>query len=212
MTAADRMRNHWYWRPGWNVGRRFYTWHLTFEEQPDVHRFAAAYREALAPVDGLDLIPDRWLHLTMQGIGFVGEIAPSDVRAVADAATKRLAQVPAFDAAFSTPIVDPEAILVPIHPAAPVRAVRDAIRAAIGEILPEVPESAADFTPHVSIGYSNATGPTQPFDTALRAAKVAPAHVRITHAELIVIHRDNRMYEWESFAKVPLGPPSAHLD
>ncbi|MFI5705185.1 2'-5' RNA ligase family protein [Streptomyces xanthochromogenes] len=208
MTAADRMRDHWYWRPGWNVGRRFYTWHLTFEEQHDVHRFAAAYRTALAPVDGLDLIPDRWLHLTMQGIGFVGEIASADVRAIADAATQHLAQVPAFDAAFNTPVVDPEAILVPIDPAAPVRAVRDAIRAAIGEILPEVPESAADFTPHVSIGYSNATGPTQPFATALSSAKVAPAHARITHAELIVIHRDNRMYEWESFARVPLGPPT----
>ncbi|MEV7817790.1 2'-5' RNA ligase family protein, partial [Streptomyces flaveolus] len=31
------------------------------------------------------------------------------------------------------------------------------------------------------------------------------AQARITSAELIVIHRDNQMYEWEPFATVPLG-------
>ncbi|MDT5026262.1 MAG: hypothetical protein QOE61_2688, partial [Micromonosporaceae bacterium] len=33
---TDDLRDHWYWRPGWSVGRRFYTWHLTFADQPDV--------------------------------------------------------------------------------------------------------------------------------------------------------------------------------
>ncbi|MFD5815622.1 hypothetical protein [Streptomyces sp. NPDC127038] len=48
------------------MGRRFYTWHLTFEGQDDVHRLAAEYRAALAPLgDSVTLIPDRWLHLTM---------------------------------------------------------------------------------------------------------------------------------------------------
>jgi hypothetical protein len=33
MTAADdRMISHWWLRPGWRVGRAFYTWHVTFDE------------------------------------------------------------------------------------------------------------------------------------------------------------------------------------
>ncbi|WP_349362074.1 2'-5' RNA ligase family protein [Streptomyces sp. H27-C3] len=103
------------------------------------------------------------------------------------------------------PIVDPEAVLVPVEPAAPVRAVREAIRAAIGDVLPEVPECAEGFTPHVSIGYSNADGPIAPFSAALGAVDVASASARITQAELIVLHRDNRVYEWTSYAAVPLG-------
>lgn len=205
MTAEPApMRNHWWWRPGWNQGREFYTWHLTFDQQPDVHRFAAAYRHALAPANGLDLVPDRWLHLTMQGIGFVGEVDEGTVREITDAARVRLAEVPAFDVTLRTPIVDPEAILVPVEPADPVRGVRDAIRAAIGEVLPEVPESAYGFTPHVSLGYSNAEGPAAPFAAALADTDIPAVTAHITHADLIRINRDHRMYVWEPFAQVPL--------
>ncbi|MEV0090482.1 2'-5' RNA ligase family protein [Streptomyces sp. NPDC050738] len=199
------MRDHWWWRPGWREGRSFYTWHLTFESEPEVHRFAAEYRAAVAPVGGLDLIPDKWLHLTMQGVGFVGEIEQAVVTEIAMAARDRLAAVPAFDVTLGRPVVDPEAILVPVQPDEPVRAVRDAIRAAIGDVLPDVPEQAAGFRPHVSIGYSSGTGPLAPYEAAVEAARIEPAAARITHADLIVINRDHRMYEWEDFAQIPLG-------
>ncbi|WP_371655426.1 MULTISPECIES: 2'-5' RNA ligase family protein [unclassified Streptomyces] len=204
-TEPEHMRDHWWWRPGWSVGRSFYTWHLTFEGQPDVHRFAADYRAALGPVGGLDLIPDEWLHLTMQGLGFVGEFPESAATAIEQAARRRLAEVPAFEVTLNAPIVDPEAILVPVRPDAPVRAVRDAIRAAVGDVLPEVPERAEGFTPHVSLGYSHGTGPAEPYVKALATLDVEPARARISHAELILINRDDLMYEWTPFAKVPLG-------
>ncbi|MFE0423804.1 2'-5' RNA ligase family protein [Streptomyces sp. NPDC058953] len=202
------MRDHWWWRPGWTEGRRFYTWHLTFDGQPDVHRFAAAYRALLTPVGGLDPVPDPWLHLTMQGIGFVGDVPEDDVHDIAAAAHGRLASVPAFDLTLGTPVVDPEAILVPARPATPVHTVRDAIRSAIAEIR-DVPENADGFTPHLSLAYSNTTGPTTPFENALTHTHIPEAQAHITHAELIVIHRDNRMYEWETHTRVPLGQHAA---
>jgi hypothetical protein len=33
---ADGVRDHWYWRPGWAIGRRFYAWHITFADQSQV--------------------------------------------------------------------------------------------------------------------------------------------------------------------------------
>lgn len=200
------MRNHWWWRPGWSVGRRFYTWHLTFEGQQDVHRLAAQYREALAPLgDILTPIPDRWLHLTMQGIGFVGEVKEQDVHAIVDAAGVQLAAVPAFDVQIGPHVPDPEAILLHVHPDGPVHAVRKALRSAIGDVLEEVPENADGFTPHVSVAYSASDGPADPVLQVLNGLDVAPARARISSAELIVLHRDNQMYEWERFATVPLG-------
>ncbi|MFD5031975.1 2'-5' RNA ligase family protein [Streptomyces sp. NPDC058405] len=204
-TRPVHMRNHWWWRPGWSVGRRFYTWHLTFGGQTDVHRFAGQYRAALAGVGGLDPIPDQWLHLTMQGIDFVDEVEQADVDAIVEAARSRLAAVPAFDVTLFAPVIDPEAVLVPVKPDEPVRAVRDAIRAAIGDVLPDVPEDAAGFRPHVSVAYSSGDGPVAPLAGALEAVDVAPAVARIESAELIVLHRDNRMYEWQPYARVPLG-------
>ncbi|MFE2747220.1 2'-5' RNA ligase family protein [Streptomyces scopuliridis] len=204
-TRPEHMRNHWWWRPGWNVGRRFYTWHLTFGGQMDVHRFAEEYRTALAGTEGLDPIPDQWLHLTMQGIGFIDEVDQADVEAIVEAARVRLAAIPAFDITLSTPILDPEAILVPVQPDGPVRAVRNAIRAAIGDVLPEVPEKAEGFRPHVSVAYSHGEGQAGSIGQALDVTDVPPAAARVESAELIVLHRDNRMYEWEPYARVHLG-------
>ncbi|WP_338686741.1 2'-5' RNA ligase family protein [Streptomyces acidiscabies] len=207
MTAeTETMRNHWWWRPGWTVGRRFYTWHLTFAGQTDVHRLARQYRTALAPSGNvLTPIPDRWLHLTMQGIGFVGEVDEEDVRAVVAAARDRLARVPAFDVRIGSAVLDPEAVLLPVRPDGPVRAVRDSIRAAIGDVLPEVPEKQGGFTPHVSVAYSAGDGPAQPISQALTDFDPTPAQAHISSAELIVLHRDHQMYEWETYAEVPLA-------
>lgn len=205
MDTPEIMRNHWWWRPGWSVGKRFYTWHLTFEGQDDVHRLAAAYRAGLADVDGLTLIPDQWLHLTMQGIGFVGEATEDQVLAVGDAAAVRLSKVPSFDLQLGPAVLDPEAVLLDVEPDGPVRAVRDAIRSAIGDVLGEVPEKADGFTPHVSVAYSSGDGPAAPIAEALAGLEVPTATARITSAELIVLHRDRQMYEWETFARAPLG-------
>ena len=68
---ATEMRDHWWWRPGWKVGRRFWTWHYTFETCPALHELVAAYQGLLEELPTLDLIPQRWLHLTVQGLGFV---------------------------------------------------------------------------------------------------------------------------------------------
>lgn len=83
--------------------------------------------------------------------------------------------------------------------------VRDAIRAAIGDVLPEVPERAEGFRPHLSVAYSSSDGPAAPIHEALAAVTAPPAAARIRSAELIVLHRDNQMYEWAPFARVPLG-------
>lgn len=205
MTDLQSMADHWWWRPGWSEGRRFLTWHLTFDGAPEVHRLAAAYRQRLAAVTGLDLVPDRWLHLTMQGLGFLDEVAQDDVDAIVAVARARLALVPAFDVAIDRPAITPEAIRWEAEPCAPAAAVRDAIRMAIGSVWAEVPEQQAGFAAHVSIAYSNSDGPAAPAYAAVAAEPSAPARARISSAELILLGRDNQMYEWETVASVPLG-------
>jgi 2'-5' RNA ligase len=95
-------------------------------------------------------------------------------------------------------------VLLHVHPDGPVRAVRNAIRDAIGDVLGETPEKAEGFTPHVSVAYIAGDGPAEPIAQILNSLDVTPARARISSAELIVIHRDNQMYEWETFANVPL--------
>jgi 2'-5' RNA ligase len=205
-TDPAQMADHWWWRPGWSVGRRFYTWHITFEHSPNVHRLAATYRQALAGLPALDLVPDQWLHLTMQGLGFVDQVPEPDARAVVDAAAARLAQIPSFDITIDRPQVTPEAIRWEADPTQPVAEVRSAIRAAIADVWPSVPEQADGFRPHVSIAYSAGDVPARPVLETIATVPSSPATTRIGSAELIVLHRDKRMYEWETFASIPLSP------
>jgi 2'-5' RNA ligase len=200
------MADHWWWRPGWHVGRRFYAWHLTFPgpEAADLRRFAAEYRTVLKPLPGLDLIPDQWLHLTMQGLGFIDEVDSGDVDAIVEAAHARLAGVAPFTLTFDQPTVTPEAVLWEVNPTGPA-AVRAAVRAAIGDVWATVPEAADGFVAHVSAAYSNSDGPQAAVREALDRVEAAPATVRIGEAQLIVMHRDNRMYEWTTYASIPLG-------
>ncbi|TBO58901.1 2'-5' RNA ligase family protein [Streptomyces kasugaensis] len=199
------MADHWWWRPGWQQGSRFLTFHVTFQQAPSVHRLASAYRHALADVPGLDLVPDTWLHLTTQGLGFTDDISPDDVRAILDAAGERLADIPAFDLTLHRPEITPEAIRWEATPSGPPSAVRAALRDAIGSVWDTVPEAVDRFVPHISIAYSNGTGPTSPVQAALDAVEAEPATARIDRVELIVLNRDHRMYQWETHTPLSLG-------
>ncbi|MFG3256658.1 2'-5' RNA ligase family protein [Streptomyces sp. NPDC048172] len=204
-ASPEVMTDHWWWRPGWREGRRFYTWHLTFADQPDVCRFIGAYRDALSGLPGLTPVPDRWLHLTMQGLGFVDEVDETDVREIVAGARSRLARLAPFEVAFETASVTPEAVESFAEPAKPVADLRLALRGAIGEVWPTVPEPQEGFRPHVSVAYSSAASAAGPIVDALSGACVASAKALISSAELIVLHRDRQMYEWEAFAEIPLG-------
>jgi 2'-5' RNA ligase len=207
MISTSHMRNHWWWRPGWSKGTRFYTWHLTFQGAGDVHRYTDAYRCGLAHVEGLDLIPDQWLHLTMQGVGDVRQVAEKEVAAIVDAVSGRLRALSPFTLHFDAPVITPEAVETLVQPAERVRELRNAIRAGIADVWTDVPESEDGFIPHVSVAYSNSDGPAEPIQAALDAVHTAPAMCEVTHAELIIIGRDDRMYTWETVASSALGSP-----
>src|SRR4051794_39008380 len=96
MADLERMRDHWWWRPGWRVGRSFYTWHITFTDQPAAAQLVADYAPMLAQLPQLEPVPLEWLHLTMQGIGFTDEVDRADVDRIVDAAHKRCAELEPF--------------------------------------------------------------------------------------------------------------------
>src|SRR5262249_48910675 len=96
------VRNHWWWRPGWRTGRRAYTFHVVFnngttEGTANVQRLVSDYQRALMDVDGLDHIPGEWLHLTMQGVGFVDEVSDTEVDAIIAAVGNHCSHLAPFD-------------------------------------------------------------------------------------------------------------------
>lgn len=165
-----------------------------------------AYRQALAGLTALTIVPDEWLHLTVQGIGFADERSPADVGRIAERATEAMAPIGAFDVEFGEIVVADEAIVMPADPPAPVQLLRRTARAAIADVLgqDQVTEDPDRFRPHISVAYLAAEGPAAPYVNALAANRPRPVRVSIDRMDIIQMHRDNRMYEWTIVATLPL--------
>lgn len=206
--TPEPLRDHWWWRPGWRQGRSFYTWHVTFADQPAASQLAADYAPALEGLPVYDPIPPQWLHLTTQGVGFTDEIDRGDLNAIVEAVQRRLAQLEPFTITIGPAFIDPEALSMPVLPVEPVAQLRDAIRAGIGDVWgsENVPENAAGFRPHVSLGYSNQAAPAQPAIDELARHPQHSAEITVTAASVIDLNRDNKMYEWTEIATAPLRP------
>ena len=63
--------------------------------------------------------------------------------------------------------------------------------------------SPDDYKPHVSTAYVNADASAMPIVTALEGVDAGAVTVTFTKADLLVFHRDRRMYEWTSAMPVP---------
>lgn len=199
------MHDHWWWRPGWSVGTRFYTWHITLEGQDDVHRLVDDYQRALARFDTLDVIPRQWRHMTMHGIGHQAEVSDSDLDRVISATTDRLRSFRPIDVTFDRAVIFKEAVALRPDQPQQLSTLRDQLRAAMAELSSDgrIPEQVEGFRPHISIAYSNADADGEPIRRALDAAPAEPATLRLTHVSLIRLHRDHRIYEWQTVAHVP---------
>jgi 2'-5' RNA ligase len=192
--------------PDGRSGGSFYTWHLTFEDAPDVMRLVRQYNAHLG-LPGRDTIPDRWLHLTMQGIRFMGDVDQSDVDKIVAAAVTRSSTLAPFTVALGPTVVDPEVVRLEVHPAESVARLRLMLRAAIAEVwgIEQVPDDEDDFIPHVSLAYSNRDGDMRPILAAASAVTHQPGEATISHADLILLNRDHRQYEWTTYARGALG-------
>lgn len=204
------MHNHWWWRPGWAEGRHFYACHMALDDQSQLRELVADYQQTLTSMPEIDLIPPRWLHLTMQGIGFTDEISTDELIALDHALTVELAAIDPPTVEFRSLTVHPEAIYLKAHPAdalypLPLK-MHDAVSSVLGaDRFTESAPNRAKFVPHVSIGYINRDNGTEPIAKALSSLSARPVRATFAKADLLEFHRDHRMYEWTSATPIPIG-------
>jgi 2'-5' RNA ligase len=201
----DRMENHWWWRPGWRVGTRFYAWHITLDDQTDLHRLMDEYATGLAPFPTLDPVPRRWRHITLQGLGHVEEVTDAQRDAAVEAVAARLASIEPIRSTYQRAAVLKEAIALPPNNPEAYSQLRNEIRLGIDAAWGHTPEKAEGFRAHTSVAYSNGTGDGSAIRRALDQDSRAPAPATVSGVHLILMHRDRRMYEWTTVATVRLG-------
>ncbi|SDI86853.1 2'-5' RNA ligase family protein [Nonomuraea jiangxiensis] len=204
---VDEVRSHWWPREGWWLGRLVHTWHLTFEHAPQLHRLAERYQSALATIDGHKAIPTRWLHLTLQSVGYADEVSDDRLAQVTKAVSARVGELPPFELTFHRPTVVGEAVVLTPTPEGPVHRLWQEIRAGITEATGNTPRTKA-FHPHVSLTYFNTPGPAQPYVEALNTAEAEPVGVNVDQVALIVQRRvlePEWVYRWDLNTTAPLA-------
>lgn len=201
----QRMENHWWWRPGWRVGTRFYAWHITLDGQDDLHGLMDEYVEALRPFRTLDPVPAQWRHITLQGLGHAEDVTDARRDAASDAISERLSRLEPIQSTFQRAAIFKEAVaLPPSNPEAFTR-LRSEIRAGIADAWGQTPEKADGFRAHTSVAYSNARGDGLAVRRSLMRGQFVPAKVLIGQVDLICMHRDDGMYEWVTERSIPIG-------
>jgi 2'-5' RNA ligase len=206
----ERMRDHFWWRPGWRVGRSHYTFHVTFDRSPAVVELARHYRDRLT-LPSIDPVPDEGLHLTMQGVGFTDEVSRDDISAIAEAARVRCARLTPFEVELGPVDADPEGVMFNVRPWSGFEEVRATVREAIADVwgAERVPEPADGFVPHVTVAYSNSSVPAGPLREALARVEPVTLAVPIRSVQLIDLNRDEKVYRWSTVADLPFSPEAA---
>lgn len=202
-----QMTDHWWWRPGWSVGTRYLTWHLTLDGQDAVQEAVTAYQAALTGVTALDPVPVPGLHVTVTGLGDTDEVPEALRPAVVAAVAERLSSVPPFTADLLRPVVGREAVVVPLRPQDRFDALRDAVRQGIADAWGRERVVGPDrgFAPHLSIAYAHDEADAAPVRAALDAVPATRATLAVDRIGLIELQRDEREYRWTTVAEVALG-------
>jgi 2'-5' RNA ligase len=201
----ERMTDHWWWRPGVRPSRRLYVWHILLDDQPDVLALARQCQALLADVPGLDLVPAPWLHMTTQIVGFADEIDDAEVDAMCESAAKRLQRLEPVPVTLGRVLFHSEAVMLGVRSSRALDSVRESVRDAVaGAVRVHQLADAPDWTPHVTVAYSNRKAPAAPVIEAMRHAPPA-ADVEIREVSFVSQERVGRSYRWNRVATVPLG-------
>lgn len=206
----DEMADHWWWRPGWKVGTRFYAWHITLDGQDELHTLVDQYQDALKPFPTLDSIPRKWRHITLQGLGHVEDVSDQQRDEALHAVAERLAKLNPIESTFQRAVIFREAIAIPPSNPDAYANLRNEIRAGITDAWGWCPENPDGFRAHTSAAYSNGPAEAAPLRQALIDARPVAASARIADVSLILMHRDHRMYEWNTVKSTPLSTAPAH--
>lgn len=206
MTLPESMTDHWWWRPGVRPGRSLLVWHVLMDDQPELRNLVGACRERLNGCAGLDPVPDAWLHMTTQIVGFGDEIDAAQRADMLEAVRQAVGAFAPVTTDFGKVIVHPEAVVLAPLQGRALDPVWEALREAVGKTVAN--HHLGDDTewwPHVTVAYSNSEGASEPIVRAL-TPRPEPVTFTLRRVHLVEQVRVGHLYRWDRLAAVDLAP------
>lgn len=198
----EQMSSHWH-RP--DLPAPLYVWHILADDQPDLRRLVRECQDRLGDLPGIDLVPEPWLHMTVQMIGTADQISEAQLKAMIRGAETTLTDLEPASCSVGEPLFHPEAIMLGAQPRDAFNPLWQAVRQPLEEVLgPEYLAEDRPFIPHLTLAYANEAQPAAPY---IQAISPGPEPVPITVREIHLVAQtcDDHVYRWETLATVPLG-------
>lgn len=159
-----------------------------------------AIQARLTGIAGLPMMPDAWLHATIQRLAQFDDLSMPELTRLADAITAELEGVGPFELSFGVPQVHDTAVECVAEPTADwdalVGAVRRAALTTFGGELPPAP-----YAPHLTLAY--ATGPVSDDEVRSRLAgvpAVGPLRVDVAHLLSVTVRPELGWFDFIELA------------
>jgi 2'-5' RNA ligase len=205
--SRDELTDHWQWRPEWTVDRPCLLWYLTFENQPRLRRMAERLQSRLESVTAVDPVPPPWLHLTVEDVAFVDEIAPRQVDDLVQAAASAMVGWSAPPLVLGPVASLRTALVLEAGPRRELRELRERLRACTSVAVgPERVRGPQRFVPHVSFAYVNARCDPREVIDPIHDLVHERTVVSVPRLTLAAVTRRNRHYQWIARATLDIQP------
>ncbi|MEU9843121.1 2'-5' RNA ligase family protein [Actinomadura sp. NPDC048032] len=200
-----RMVDRWQNREEPGPGQGTLYWHILVGDQPEARDLANTAQKRLAGFQGLHMTPPEWLHITTLVVGPSEESTADQQQEMLSAASELLAPLPPVNVTLSRILYHPEAIAVSVELTEPLRRLRNAVHTATRKVTGREghTEGSMQWTPHMTLAYSEREQPAQPLVTAL--GRVLPTtEFTINQVTLVDQRGPERLWKWRPVGHVTL--------
>jgi 2'-5' RNA ligase len=199
------MVNRWQNRQEPGPGQGTLYWHILVGDHPEARDLAHTAQKRLAGFHGLHMTPPEWLHITTLVAGPTDEITTDQQHEMLTAASELLDALPPFTVTLSRILYHPEAIAVAVQPAEPLRQIRNAIQTATLKVTgcESRTEGPAQWTPHMTLAYSEIKQSAEPLVTAL-GRELPTREITINEVTLVDQQGPERLWSWHPLGRASL--------
>ncbi|GGT72992.1 2'-5' RNA ligase family protein [Actinomadura citrea] len=201
-----RMINRWQNREEPGPGQGTLYWHILVGDHPEARDLAHTAQKRLAGFHGLHMTPTEWLHITTLVVGPTDEITTDQQHEMLNAASELLAALPPVAVTLGRILYHPEAIAVVVQSTDPLKQIRIALQTATLKVTGREghTEGPTQWTPHMTLAYSETEQPAEPLITAL-GRELPAREIAITAVSLVVQRGAERLWDWHPVGRIPLG-------
>lgn len=180
---------------------------VLLSDYPEFRAYARAHHELLAEYgERLGVIPEEWLHSTVQGIHHTVDNDQMDQ--LRQALANKMRDVKPFPVQLGPVWPGITAVTVAVYPEDGMAALNDRVRAAADDVPGiSLRKREQRFWAHASLSYVRQDFDSDPLNRALRALRPPRADITIDRVHLVnqYQHPDKGYYTWDVVEELPLG-------